>query len=161
MHPTHDVDVVILMATTLCSKRRPARLDEIVAAADMIQGFIPYESKLHGAFIRLSTHGLICAAGDGYTLTPAAQTLLASLPRKGSTEEHIALLKEKVVAYYPYRQQEAIELTAAQITDALVAHKAVKKTPGDNMLMPKAEADRYFKVDGRWRKAPAKGTRKH
>lgn len=161
MHPTHDVDVVILMATTLCSKRRPAQLDEIVAAADMIQGFIPYESKLHDAFVRLSSHGLICAVEEGYTLTPAAQTMMASQPRKGSNEERIAILKEKVVAYYPHRQQEAIELTAAQINAALLSHKAGKKTPGDNMLMPKAEADRYFKVEGRWRKAPPKPARKN
>lgn len=83
MHPIHDVDVVILLATMMSSKRRPAELVELVAAADMIQGFIPYESKLGDAVSRLSCHGLICQEGQGFALTPDATKILAAMPRKG------------------------------------------------------------------------------
>ncbi len=82
MHPIHDVDVVILLATMMSSKRRPAELVELVAAADMIQGFIPYESKLGDAVSRLSCHGLICQEGQGFALTPDATKILAAMPRR-------------------------------------------------------------------------------
>ena len=52
-----DVDVVILLATALSAKRRPATLAEIVAAADLIQGAIPYVEKLGDAIRWLSARG--------------------------------------------------------------------------------------------------------
>jgi hypothetical protein len=41
MYPVHDVDALLLIATTLSSKRRPAELVEIIAAADLLQVAIP------------------------------------------------------------------------------------------------------------------------
>ena len=36
MHPVHDVDSLLILATALSSKRRPAELVEIVSAADLL-----------------------------------------------------------------------------------------------------------------------------
>ncbi|CAB1367856.1 hypothetical protein [Denitratisoma oestradiolicum] len=160
MHPIHDVDVVILMATMLSSKRRPAELAEIVAGADLIQGFIPFPDKLGDAMTRLSYHGLIQAVEGGYTLTPAAQDLLADLPRKGEMPERIAHLREILLAYNPRAEHPVIELKMVELSAAVLAHRGAKKEPGKNLLMPKPKPDRHFKVEGRWRRASASRGRK-
>jgi hypothetical protein len=41
---------LVLLATALAAKRRPAELLEIMAAIDLIQGNIPNETKLSEAF---------------------------------------------------------------------------------------------------------------
>lgn len=156
MRPVHDIDAVILMATTLSSKRRPSELVEIVAAADLIQGAIPFVDKLGDAMQRLSRFGLIRAAEDGFTLTAAAETIMASLPKKAGTEELIAALKAELAAYGPTEEWPAVVPTQAQLGEAIRAHKASRKSPGKNLLMPKPKPDRHFKVEGRWRRAPAK-----
>lgn len=155
-----DVDVVILLATALSSKRRPATLVEIVAAADLIQGFIPYPEKLGDAIRRLSATGLIDTAGDGFILTPPAQTLMAELPKKADTEEQVVLVKSSLAAYKAKGEHTAIVPTAEQLGAAVLAHQTAKKISGQNMLMPKPKADRHFKVEGRWRRAPATRNRK-
>ena len=94
MHPIHDVDVLLLLALALSSKRRPAELVEIVAAADVIQGVIPSELRLVDAFSRLATHGLICEQDGGFTLTPQAQKVMAGSGREADTEKRIARIKE-------------------------------------------------------------------
>lgn len=152
MQPIHDTDVVVLMAVTLAAKRRPATLVEIVAAADLIQGMIPFESKLGGAIASLTFHGLIQAEGDGFTLTPAGLALVADPPKKVDTPTQIAALREKMAAYYPRRQHAAVELPVDELLAAISVHKKSKKTPAKNMAMPKPVVDRHFKVDGRWRK---------
>jgi hypothetical protein len=156
MHPVHDIDAVILMATTLSSKRRPAELVEIVAAADMIQGTIPFDDKLGDAIARLSSAGLIGATEGGFTLTAAAEAIMAKLPKKAGTEELLVALRSELRAYAPKDECPAIVLTEAQLGEAIRAHKASRKSPGKNLLMPKAKPDRHFKVEGRWRRAPAK-----
>jgi hypothetical protein len=155
-----DVDVVILMATALSSKRRPATLVEIVAAADLIQGFIPYPEKLGEAIRRLSTAGLISAMEDGFTLTPPAEKIMAELPRKAETEERIAAVQGSLAAYESKEECASVVLTSEQLGAAIIAHKASKGTTGKNMLMPKPKLDRHFKVEGRWRRASATRGRK-
>lgn len=152
MQPIHDIDVVILMAVALAAKRRPAELVEIVAAADLIQGMIPFESKLGGAIASLTYHGLIQVEGEEYTLTPAGLALVSDPPKKVDTPTQLAALREKMASYYPRREHKAVELTVEQLMAAVAAHKKVKKTPAKNMAMPKPQVDRHFKVDGRWRK---------
>lgn len=152
MQPVHDIDVVILMAVALAAKRRPAQLVEIVAAADLIQGMIPFESKLGGAIATLSWHDLIRAEGDGFTLCPAAVTMVSDLPNKVDTPTQLAALRERMAAFYPRRTQPAIEVPEDQLFAAVSAHKAARKVPAKNMAMPKPTVDRHFKVDGRWRK---------
>lgn len=155
-----DVDVVILLATALSSKRRPATLVEIVAAADLIQGFIPYPDKLGDAIRRLSAAGLIVAAEDGLALTPAAAQIMAELPKKAETEERLALVQESLAAYRAKGEHTAIVPTGEQLGAAILAHQTAKRSSGQNMLMPKPKPDRHFKAEGRWRRAPATRNRK-
>jgi len=155
MHPVHDIDVVILMATTLASKRRPAELVEIVAAADLIQGFTPFADKLGDAIQRLSTHGLISATEVGFTLTQIAQTIMAKQPKKSVTEDLIISIKLDLAAYTPKSESPAILLTSEQLGAAIRAHMTARKATVKNLLMPKPKLDRHFKVEGRWRRVSA------
>ncbi len=152
-----DVDVLILMATALASKRRPATLTGIVAAADLIQGAIPFIDKLGDGIRRLSSLGLIASAEEGYTLTPPAQKIMAAQPKKAEAEELIAAVRESLAAYRPTGEYATVVPSAEELADAILAHKADKKVAGKNMLMPKPKPDRHFKIEGRWRRAP--GTR--
>lgn len=149
----HDVDAVILMATTLSSKRRPAQLVEIVAAADLIQGFVPFAEKLGGAIERLSGLGLIAATEDGFTLTPIAKEIMSRQPKKGSQEELIEAVRSDLSAYRPTEEGPVILLDEKQLEAAVRAHKTTRKDPGKNLLMPKPKVTRHFKVEGRWRRA--------
>ena len=160
MRPTPDVDVVILMATALASKRRPAELVEIVAAADLIQGFIPYADKLDEALQRLSSDGLIGAVAGGFTLTPAAQEIMAAQPKKAETEERIAALQDSLAAYTPKGEHATFQLPGEQLGAAILEHKNSRKATGKNLLMPKPKVDRHFKVEGRWRRASTTRGRK-
>ena len=78
MQPIHDTDVLLLLSLAFSSKRRPAELIEIVAAAEIVQGVIPANVRLIESFSRLSQCGLICAQGDGFTLTAEAQKVMAN-----------------------------------------------------------------------------------
>ncbi len=160
MRAIPDVDVVILMATALSSKRRPAELVEIVAAADLIQGFVPYADKLGDAIERLSALGLIAAAEGGFTLTPDAQAIMAEPHKNAETEERIAIIQGGLAAYAPKGEHVPIRLTGEQLDAAILAHKTSRKSAGKNLLMPKPKVDRHFKVEGRWRRASATRGRK-
>ncbi len=155
MRPVHDIDVVILMATMLSSKRRPAELAEIVAAADLIQGSIPFMEKIGAAIVRLSTLGLITATEGRYALTPVAQKIIAKRPKRAAAEEISVALKRNLAAYCPAAECLPILLTDGQLGAAIRAHKTARKAPGKNLLMPKPKVDRHFKVEGRWRRVPA------
>jgi hypothetical protein len=155
-----DIDVVILMATALSAKRRPAALAEIVAAADLLQGFVPYPDKLGDAMKRLSSAGLVGAVEDGFALTPAAEKLVTALPKKADMEERLAALRSSLAAYTPKEECAAIALAEEDLAAAIKAHEAEKKSSGQNMAMPKPKLDRHFKVEGRWRRASGTRERK-
>ena len=157
MRPTHDVDAIVLLATALASKRRPAELVEIVAAADLLQGFVPFADKLGEAMQRLSTLVLIGAEAGGFTLKPPAVEIMAGQSRKADTEHLIAAIKGSLAAYVPGAECPPILLTQEQLAAAIKTHKSSKKVPGKNLLMPKPKADSHFKVEGRWRRVA--GTR--
>ena len=152
-----DVDVVILMATGLSAKRGPATLAEIVAAAELVQGFIPFPGKLGDAIRRLSAAGLISEVESGFALTPPAEKIMATLPRKADMEERIAALRGNLDAYAPKGQCAPVVLSGEQVEAAILAHKTTKRNSGKNLLMPKPKPDRHFKVEGRWRRVS--GTR--
>ena len=155
MRQIHDIDVIILLATMLSSKRRPAELVEIVAAADLLQGYIPAKEKLGVAFQRLSALGLINATAGGYALTPMGQNIIAKQPKNAANEALISALKSDLSLYSPNEESPPILLTDVQLSAAIRVHKLARKTPGKNLLMPKPKLDRYFKVEGRWRKVSA------
>lgn len=147
-----DLDAGILMATMLSSKRRPAELVEIVAAAELILGFVPFAEKLAAAIERLSTRGLIGMSEGGFTLTNAGQEMLSEQPRKASQEDILAALKIGLAAWRPRVEHPPILLEPEQLEAAIRAHKATRKT-GKSVLMPKPPVTRHFKVEGRWRRA--------
>lgn len=148
----HDLDAGILMAAMLSSKRRPAELVEIVAAAELILGFVPFAEKLGAAIERLSTRGLISMSEGGFTLTNAGQEMMSKQPRKASQEDIIAAVKSNLAAWRPRVEHPPILLELEKLGAAIRAHKATRKT-GKNVLMPKPTVTRHFKVEGRWRRA--------
>ena len=154
MHPIHDVDVLLLLATALASKRRPAELAEIMAATDLLRGSIPLDVDLAAGFHRLSTHGLIAGAANSLRLTPAALKLMGCLPRgKVETDERLLAVREQLAGYTPGGEAAAIPLTTEQLTAAILVHRTFLKGPGRNMLVPKPKpAVERSKRPGQWRK---------
>lgn len=152
MHPIHDVDVSLLLALSLCSKRRPADLTEVMAAADLILGTIPGEAKLSEAFARLSLHGLISGTEGAYSLTPDAEKVMAGQPRQTDLAKRVFRVKEKLSAYTPTEEYPALQVSAEAIGAAILAHRAAGALPVKNLLMPKPKAA-VEKRPG-WRKHP-------
>jgi hypothetical protein len=137
MHPIHDVDVLLLLALALASKRRPAELVEIIAAIELIQDPVPSELRLCEAFHRLSTHGLIRESEGGFTLTPEAQKIMVGLSRKGDPQARALGAGEKLAAYEPQVQHPAIQIAPKQMCAAILAQRATAKNTVKNLLMPK------------------------
>jgi hypothetical protein len=155
-----DADVLILMATALSAKRRPATLVEIVAAADLLQGAIPFVEKLGDAIRRLSTLGLINAVDGGFTLTPPGQKIMAEQPKRADTEELMVTVKSSLAGYAPKADFPPVLLAREELSAAILAHKTAKGSSGKNLLMPKPKLDRHFKAEGRWRRVAAPSRRK-
>lgn len=155
MYPIYDIDVLVFMATSLASKRRPAELLEIVAAADVLQSFIPYPEKLCDAIERLSLNGLIGAMDGGFTLTEIGRNIMNRPLKKTTSEELTAMIKDNLSAYSPTGNYPPIVLPEDRAIAAIAAYKATRKAPGKSLLMPKPKADRHFKVEGRWRRVQA------
>jgi hypothetical protein len=78
-------------------------------------------------------------------------------PKRADMEHRLAAVNGELAGYAPKGECAPILLTGEQLRDAILAHKASRKASGRNLLMPKPKADRHFKVEGRWRRAPAKG----
>ena len=153
MHPVQEIDAVVLMAASLSSKRRPAKLVEMVAAADLIHGSIPFVEKFGDAIKRLSIIGLIAKTEEGFTLTSIGQKMMANVPKKAGTEELVIAIKLNLADYRPKEDSPPVLLPQEQLSEAIREHKSSRKAPGKNLLMPKPKVDRHFKVDGRWRRA--------
>lgn len=152
MHPIREIDALLLLALAVASKRRPAELVEIVAATDMLDGEIPTSFKLSDTFFRLSKHGLIADIEGGFTLTPAAETMLAGLPRKAETEQRVEYINELLAAHQIAEELEPIVLTSEQLGAAILAHRSFKKSSGRNMAMPKSKTDEInYKRAHQWR----------
>jgi hypothetical protein len=152
MHPVHDIDALLLLAMTVCAKRRPAALIEIVAAAELLAGAVPAEAKLGEALQRLAGCGLIGAVAGAYGLTPEAQKMMLGQGRKADTQERLTNLQEKLAAYAPQGELPALALSAAEVRGAILAHRAAAKTPGRNLLLPKPKATHEAKPGQRQRK---------
>ena len=137
MHPIHDTDVQLLLPTTLAAKRKPAPLAAIIAALDLLHGAIPSEAKLGEAFYRLGTNGLLLAVEDGFTLTPDAQKMMATQPKRGAVAEHIFSLKEKLASYNPPGTEGiSIIVGSEAIETAIRTHRTSAQGAGKNLLMP-------------------------
>lgn len=153
MYPVHDSDVILLMATGLASKRRPADLVEVMAAADLIHRSIPQVEALADSFFRLSTQGLITMLEGGYVLTDDAEQVLVGERRSAEMAERVAGVKQRLSDYQPQGSYAAIELTEEELSAAIVAHRTSAKGAGRNLLMPKAKTvETRHKHMGQWRK---------
>ena len=162
MHPISDVDAILLLATTLSSKRRPAELVEIMAAAELLQIETPFEAKLPEAFHRLSTHGLIVEVDGRFALTPAAETLMSGLSRKTTeTAERIFHVRDQLSMHQAKADQPAIVISEEQLAEATLASQAAAKAAKKNVLVPKPKPAEEAKRPGlRQRKPMPKGRRK-
>jgi hypothetical protein len=137
MHPIHDADVLLLLATTLAAKRKPAQLSEIIAAMDLLNGALPAEPKLVESFARLAEHGLMLEIDGNFTLTAAAQKLMATQPKRADMAEHTFSLKEKLAAYNPASEGNvAIAVSPDKLSAAIQTHRVSMQGAGKNLLMP-------------------------
>ena len=98
MHPIHDTDPLLLLAVSLAAKRRPAALEEVVAAIDLMQEKIPGEGKFIDTIARLAVAGLLHAPEGGLALTAAGESLIAPLPRKAEAASGWTLKKSTIPA---------------------------------------------------------------
>jgi hypothetical protein len=154
MHPVHDVDALLVLATALASKRRPAELLEIVAAADLLNNNVPGELKIVDAFERLSKNGLICEIDGGYALTSAAQSVVTDLPRKAETPEILFAIKDNLSMFNVKGEHAVAVLTAELVTAAIQAHRAAGKTAAKNLLVPKRKPEAEVHKPGQRQRKP-------
>mgnify|MGYP003590697027 CR=1 FL=1 len=140
MHPIHDIDVLVLLALALSSKRRPAQLVEVITAAEIVQHVIPANLRLIESFSRLAKCGLICAMDSGFTLTSEAQTIMANPSRTNDTSRRIASIKEKLASYEAKSEHAPILLSAKEVSAAILAHRALSRITGNRLLATKAPA---------------------
>lgn len=145
MHPVNDHDALILLATTLSSKRRPAELLDIVAAADLLQGSVPGATKVLDSLVRLSTHGLIRTSAGGLELTPPAQELMAAIPAKGDHAERIFLVRTELSGFPTQADQPPADVALEALNAAIAEHQAAKaaaaKSKAKNLLVPKPKPE--------------------
>ena len=161
MTPIHDIDALLLLATALSSKRRPADLLGIMAALDLLHGNIPGEAKLGEAIARLAVNGLLLAVDGGIALTPAAQAIVEGLPRKAETAERLFVIRDRLSEYVVRGEHAAIAIGVEQLRAALLAHRAAGEGAGKNLLVPKPKPAETIKRPGqRQRKPPPARRRK-
>jgi hypothetical protein len=77
-------DAWIFQAIVIASHAAPARLSEILAAADGVNHALPTDDELHGAFARLTEDRLIVEVGDTFQLTGRVpREVIAAIVGKG------------------------------------------------------------------------------
>lgn len=141
MQTPHDVDVLLLLATLLAAKRRPAELVEIMAAIDLLQKNIPAAPKLVEAFSRLAGQGLLVERDGGYALTSDALQIVADLPRKADTDERLFIARDRLSMHAPKGEHAPIAVGEAALNEAIAAHRAAGKGAGKNLLVPKPKPE--------------------
>ena len=137
MQPIHDVDALLLLSLALSSKRRPAELIEIIAAADLLHDPVPSELRLIDAFARLAINGLISAQEGRFALTAEAQKILTGQSKKADTAQRIQSIKDKLAAYEASAEHPPIELTPKEVCSAILAHREAAKSTLKNLLVAK------------------------
>lgn len=155
MTPIHDIDALLLLATALSAKRRPATLVEIMAAIDLLHGNIPAEQKLGEALARLAVNGLLVELDGGIALTPAAQKIVEGLPRKADSAERLFIIKDRLSEYKVKGEHAAILLSVEQLKAAMLAHRAAGEGAAKNLLVPKPKPAEEIKRPGQRQRKPA------
>ena len=154
MHPIHDFDVLLLLTTAISSKRRPAELVEIIAAADLLQQTLPTEAKMVEAFSRLATNGLLIESEGAYSLTPDAQKLVERLPKKADVAERTFIVRDKLSEYNAKAVHAPILVTEEQIKAAIAAHKTAGESKVKNLLVPKPKPEEQKQRPGQRQRKP-------
>ncbi|HJW27589.1 MAG TPA: hypothetical protein VJ576_22055 [Rhodocyclaceae bacterium] len=160
MHPIHDVDVLLLLATALAAKRRPAEPAEIMAAVDLIQGNIPSEDKLSEAFSRLGKSGLLDETAGCVALTAAAENIVQALPRKAELGERLLDLRGLLAAHAVAAEGAAVLIAPEQLRAAILAHRAANQGAGKNLLVPKPKPEASQQRPGQRQRKPAPAQRR-
>jgi hypothetical protein len=160
MHPIHDVDALLLLATALAAKRRPAEPVDVMAAIDLIQGNIPVEEKLSDAFSRLGAGGLLAGEDGRVALTAAAERLVEMLPSKGEHSLRLFELKGLLGGYQPQGDGVAISLPPEQVRAAILAHRSAAAGAAKNLLVPKPKPEAPQARPGQRRRKPLPKQRK-
>ena len=137
MQRVTDIDAVLLLAVARASKRRPAELSDLVAAAELVAGDMPDPGKLAEAAARLSTHGLLVAAEGGLALSAEAQQVLVGEPAKAEPAARIFWVRDQLSGLQVTAGHAAIELTARQIDDAIKVHRTAAAATSKNLLAPR------------------------
>ncbi len=159
MLSARDVDAFLLLTLATAAKRRPATLAEVMAAADLSHGAIPYRDELGDAFHQLATHGLIRAADDCYTLTQEGEVIIAKQPRKAGNPALIASIRDSLLAHRGKDKHPPILISEEQLVDAIAAHRTSGQGTGQNLLMPKSRPPetRYQRAIMRGKPTSARG----
>ena len=159
MQSVRDVDAFLLITLALASKRRPAELAEIMAAADLTHGAIPYRSDLTDAFYQLATHGLIREAEGRFPLTPGAEKIMARQPRKADKAALMAGVKDALHAHPEVAECAPVLLTELELSDAIAEHRDAGLGANRNRLMPsnKVPETRYQRARLRGKRTSTRG----
>lgn len=142
MHPNHDTEALLLFAVALASKRRPAELLEVMAAADLINGLIPGQIRMRDAFARLATRGLIVGVGeDGFALTDNGQQLIAASSQRNDLQIRLKSISDNLNAYQHPGDQATLQVSPERFDKAILTHRAAAQSTAKNLLVPKPKTD--------------------
>ncbi|HEX5363430.1 MAG TPA: hypothetical protein VFW59_04125 [Gallionella sp.] len=137
MYPVHDIDAILLLALSRASKRRPAELVDILAAADLDQGVTPNEIKMIDSFYRLSEYGLIREVDGGYTLTEEGEQITSHRRKNSVPLKRIFEIKERLADFNLNGEHAVILLDAKKLSAAVLEHRAAKNSDEKNLLVAK------------------------
>ena len=157
MSPIHDVDLVLLLATALASKRRAAELSEIIAGIELVQPALPAVAKIAEAFARLSGQGLLVAAEGRFALSPEAQTMIEALPKKADTAERLVALRPKLSAFRSNGESASILIEVEQVNAAILEYRAAAASARTILVLAKPKTEER---PGQRRRKPFPGSKR-
>ena len=160
MHPVNDIDALLLLATALASKRRPAALVDIVAAADLLQAAIPPATKIVESVERLARHGLLVERDGGLALTPPAQQMVADQPRKAEAAECLFGIRQQLSAHPAKGDHPPVLLAVEQVAAAIEAHRAAAQGGAKNLLVPRPKPEGDKQRPGQRQRKPLPARRR-
>ncbi|MBK5914237.1 hypothetical protein [Rhodocyclus purpureus] len=158
MSPIHDVDLVLLLASALASKRRAAELSEIIAGIELVQPIaLPAVAKIAEAFARLSGQGLLVAAEGRFALSPEAQTMIEALPKKADTAERLVALRPKLSAFRSNGESASILIEVEQVNAAILEYRAAAASARTILVLAKPKTEER---PGQRRRKPFPGSKR-
>lgn len=164
MHLFHDVDVLLLLATAMAAKRRPAEALDIVAAIDLLQNNVPTADKLSDAFPRLAAAGLLTSIEDRVQLTAGAEAMIETLPRKAETAERLFALRQQLADWTSPAEAAVPTMPIAMTVDALraaiLAHRTAAASTAKNLLVAKPKPAETSKRPGQRQRKPMPARRR-